>query len=167
LAEKCPDTPFLMVMNPADPAVVAEVRRRRPPNVRVVEQVPYARMPEYLQRAFIFVSTGLYEGLPNVFLQAAACGVPIASWEVDPGFIAEHQCGFVAGGDADALANYIRQIQADPELGRDIGRRGREYVRRHHDLPLIGAQIVQVVCDALAGRLEPRETVSPPQEPPQ
>jgi glycosyltransferase involved in cell wall biosynthesis len=151
MAEHCPQTPFLMVMNPADQTVADEVRRRCPPNVRIVDRIPFEQMPQVVQNAFVLVSTGSaeYEGFPNVFLQAAACGVPIASWEADPGFIATQECGLVAG-DAVALAQYIQRIERDPDLREEIGRRGREYVCRHHDRRSIGDQIARVVHRAAA-----------------
>lgn len=147
LAEQCPAIPFLMLMNPGDREIAAEVRRRRPANVRIVEHVPFAQMPEILRGAFVFVSTSSaeYEGFPNVFLQAAACGVPIASWEVDPGWVREGDCGLVADGDAAAMKQYIEQVYHDPRQGQEAGRRGREYVRRRFDADTIGRQIAEVV----------------------
>jgi glycosyltransferase involved in cell wall biosynthesis len=40
--------------------------------------------------------------------------------------VREHECGFaVESGDADALARAIRELAADREMGRAMGRRGR------------------------------------------
>jgi glycosyltransferase involved in cell wall biosynthesis len=147
VAEKCPDVQFLMVMNPGDAEAADEVRRRCPPNVRIVNRVPFVQMPELFRNAFVFISTGSaeHEGFPNTFLQAAASGAPIASCEADPGFVASQACGFVSAADLDELAAFVRRLHADPALGRDMGRRGREYVCRNHDLNIIGEQLVQLI----------------------
>ncbi|MBW3600180.1 MAG: glycosyltransferase family 4 protein [Planctomycetes bacterium] len=150
VAERLPETQFLMVMNPGDAEIASQVRSRRPPNVRIIEQVAFEQMPAMLQNAFVFVSTGSaeHEGFPNVMLQAAACGIPIASWEVDPGFIASSECGFVAGGDADALSRYIQSIQDHPDAGETAGQRGLEYVRNHHRSDAISDRIADLIRES-------------------
>ncbi len=45
IARLCPEVPFLMILNPRDPAVDAATRRQAPPNVRIVSQVPFPSMP--------------------------------------------------------------------------------------------------------------------------
>ena len=76
LARRCPEIPFLMILNPKDQAVEDQIRRDAPQNVRIVSSVPYDEMPRVMSRAALLVNTSSMEGFPNVFLQAAACNVP-------------------------------------------------------------------------------------------
>jgi len=72
-----------------------------------------------------------FEGFGIVFLEAAACGLPViggASGGV--GEAVEHgRTGFLVGGcDAEELAAAIRRLAAAPGLRREMGRAGRQRV---------------------------------------
>ena len=156
VARRCPEVDFLMVVNPREQEIETRIRRECPPNVRVVDQVAYRRMPLVFRDAAVYVNTSVAaeEGFPNVLLQAAASAVPIASLEIDCGFVESQGCGRVAHGDLDRLAEYIRSVWRDPHCGREDGARGREYVRRHHDLPAKAAQLAALLRE-VSGRRVP------------
>lgn len=59
---------------------------------------------------------------------------------------------FVPPGDSHALAHAIRQLANDPDRGREIGRRGQEYVRRHFNRRDHGELFSAVLRRAAAGR---------------
>lgn len=152
LARRCPELQFLMLLNPRDLDVERAVRAHHPPNVTIVRAVPFHEMPAMFSRAAAFVSTGSaeYEGSPNVFLQAAASRVPVGSLEVSSDLLEEVDCGFVAGGDVDRLADYLRAIWRDPRRGRIQGERGREYVERRYDLRLISSELATTLGELVA-----------------
>ena len=104
-----------MIMNRSNPEIERQVRSQCPPNVRIVERVPFEQMPAVYRRAKAYVSTGSsdFEGFPNVFIQAAASSVPILSLEVDPGFVEATNCGYVAHGDLDRLAEVTMTLWHD------------------------------------------------------
>lgn len=147
LAQRCPDVDFLMVLNAGEADVADRMRRELPSNVRIMPQVTFARMPILFRSAELFVTTSSadYEGFPNVLLQAAASGVPIASLEIDYGFIERCRCGLVAQGNLDQLAEYVRAVWNDPQRRQVEGANGREYVRRHHALPAIVSQLANLL----------------------
>ena len=132
LARQCPDVEFLMVLNPRDSAVERSIRAERPANVHIVPTVPFDLMPALFVRAAVFVSTSALEGFPNVFLQAAASGVPIGSLEVGTDFLHASQGGVTTAGDMGRLAEFIRNCWQQPTATPQTARR---YVSEHHNLP--------------------------------
>ncbi|WP_437205183.1 glycosyltransferase family 4 protein [Planctomicrobium sp. SH664] len=133
VAERCPEIPFLMVMNRRDDVVDAEVRRRAPGNVRIVESIPFARMPAVMQQAAVLVNTSSLEGFPNTYLQAAATGVPVASLQVEEEFLRQSGAGTFAGGDLQLLAEQVRQFWT-PGRPAAQSEQARAFVEEYYSL---------------------------------
>ncbi len=134
LARRCAEVTFLMVVNPRDRVVAERLHREKPANVRIVEQVPPDVMPVLFRRAAALVSTSCLEGFPNVFLQAAASGVPIGSLEVGAEFLQAAQCGVCTDGDLQQLADFVEQMWERAATGSPSVSPGRDYVRERHDV---------------------------------
>lgn len=135
LARRCPQVPFVAVMNRSDPSLFRELCAAAPPNMRIIESVPFDRIDAYFARSLALVNTSIREGFPNTFLQAAAHGVPILSLLVDPdNFISRNGCGVACGDDIERLAAETLRIASDKEHRDGMGAAGRRYVAEHHDL---------------------------------
>jgi glycosyltransferase involved in cell wall biosynthesis len=71
----------------------------------------------YMRRAGVFVLSSEYEGMPNVLLQAMACGTAVVSTDCKSGpreILENGELGqLVPVGDDDALASAIRQALAN------------------------------------------------------
>jgi glycosyltransferase involved in cell wall biosynthesis len=52
------------------------------PGVRAVGRVPHERVVDYYRAADLYVHPSLHEGLPNVLLEATACGTPSVARDV-------------------------------------------------------------------------------------
>ena len=143
LARMCPEISFLMVLGVTDVATDSDLRRNLPSNVHIIPPVPFARMPEIFSRAAVYVSTGTdtHEGFPNVFLQASASRVPIATLEMDPGYVAATGAGTCACGDLSQLAGSVRIAWNDSETSRRQGERGRAYVSAKHRDDIVVASL--------------------------
>jgi hypothetical protein len=150
VARLCPQAPFLMILNPRDRSVEQRVLRERPKNVRVIAHVPFEHMPAVFARAAVFVSTSALEGFPNVFLQAAASGAPVASLEVGEDFITAAGCGMCAHGDLSRLAEYVNAAWAHPRA--ETAQRAREYVAANHGLQSQAGRLECVLRDVLAAK---------------
>ncbi|MFV0446256.1 MAG: glycosyltransferase [Planctomycetaceae bacterium] len=134
VAREAPDIPFLMVMNPRDRAVEERIRRTAPPNVRIVDRVPFPQMPALFARAAAFLSTSRLEGFPNVFLQAALSGVPIVSLDVGGSFLKASRAGVCTGDDLAAAAAALMRFHRG-QLGTHYQAAvAREYVFEYHAL---------------------------------
>ncbi len=136
VARRCPDVPFVLVMNRFDARTHDRVERDLPGNVVLIDQLPFDTMQRWFRDAAAFVSTSsaAYEGFPNVFLQAGSYGVPVLSLEADPDGHLRAGAGWVADGDVLRLARMVRRAWREPAATRSSTRRLWEYVRSNHDL---------------------------------
>jgi len=135
LAMAFPKIEFVMVLNCSDPGIFQAVLGDRPPNVRVLDRVPFQEAERLFARAFVLINTSLFEGFPNTFLQAGKYGVPLLSLQVDPGgFIERDSCGIVAKGDFDQFAKGLDRICSDLALRSRFAGNLRRYAQEHHAL---------------------------------
>lgn len=89
-------------------------------------------VPEILRCLDVLVLTSLWEGLPRVYLEALASGVPVVGTRVDgaPEVIHEGVTGFlVEAGDVRALADRVLYLLAHPEEAQQMGRNGQKLPR--------------------------------------
>ena len=135
LAQRCPDLPFLMILNKTHADVFDKIQAERPANLTVVERVPHRDIWDYYRRARVFVSTSAYEGFPNTFLQCAVAGVPVASLAVDPEeILSRHGCGLLADGSLDTLERDVRALWSDAALAERHALTFHAYTLAHHGL---------------------------------
>lgn len=85
----------------------------------------------------VFVLSSTYEGLPNVVLEAMACGLPVVATAVDGTveLVHHHVTGIlVAPGDAGGLTEAVLDILANPEQARAMGQAGRSHAKSEFSL---------------------------------
>lgn len=105
----------------------------------------------YLLEAWAFVLPSVFEGSPNVVMEAMAGGLPIVSTRVDgvPELIADYETGFmVAPQNPEALAEAIIKVLSDGEKCREMGWNAREKVIREYSLGGMARRTEQVFLDA-------------------
>jgi glycosyltransferase involved in cell wall biosynthesis len=88
-------------------------------------------VPELLRAFDVFALASRWEGLPRVFPQAMAAGLPIVATKVDgaPDAITPGENGWlVEVGDTAAMADRLHALASDPEAARRMGAAGRERV---------------------------------------
>lgn len=96
-------------------------------HVELVGTIPPEEIGGQLQWADIFVFASAAEGRPNAVLEAMAAGLPTIATDI-PGIrelIAPDIGLLFPVGDATALAQGIRGLQADPATARAMGRAAR------------------------------------------
>jgi len=102
--------------------------------VRLVGDVPHERVGAFLRAADVVAipsvrdERGNVDGLPNVVLEALACGRPVVASRVGgiPDVVADEQNGLlVAPGDAHALAGALRRLHGDRALAERLAREAR------------------------------------------
>jgi hypothetical protein len=79
-------------------------------------------------------------------VQAALQAAPILSWKVDPdGVLTKHGIGACAGRSFERLAAEAERLCASEPQRAEMGRRGWEYAKDHHDLHRSVAELKALV----------------------
>ena len=133
LARRLPEIPFVQVISPTDPATLRAIEAARPDNLEILVNLPHYQVLEELRLARVLVNTSVFEGFPNVFLQAAQCGVPIASLQIDPdGFLARDGCGICSEGSIEHLADSVRLLWQDADIAGRFACNANRHVLANH-----------------------------------
>jgi glycosyltransferase involved in cell wall biosynthesis len=140
-----PEARFRMItfINVETPPVLAAAVHdaERLPNFELLGQLKHADALDQIGRAVAIVSTSAAEGMPNVFLEAWARGVPVLSLDYDPdGKIEAVGMGKVAGGSVERLGELAGELWRDRGLRSELGAAGRHYVREAHSPETVGAR---------------------------
>lgn len=107
------------------------------PDDQVILRPPYETIEEYFRAVDMFVLLSRIEGMPNVFLEAMACGLPIITTRFQ-GFSEEfgrdgHE--FVITDRApEYVCQNFQKLLHDRELRKQLGTQARLWVEQHHAL---------------------------------
>ena len=118
----------------------------RPDNVEWRGWVEYERLPDELRACgcalgIFGTSPKARRVIPNKVFQALACGAPVVTANTPAAreFLAHEESALlVPPGDANALADALRRLAADPELARRIATGGRNAYERHASEVILG-----------------------------
>jgi len=129
-------------------------------NVCFRSSVPKTEVPKVLGEADVLLLTKhptfkSYSGSILKLFDYMAAAKPIvysAKTAYDP--IETVGCGFIVDpGDPQALADAVIKLYQMPKEEREaIGRRGREYVEKHHEIRKLAERLEQVLQGVLAGQ---------------
>lgn len=163
LAEAVPEARFWLIARRLDPergggapgggderGLEREVHERasRLANLEILEQRPHEEAMALVARSVAVVNTGAAEGMPNLFLEAWARGVPVLSYEFDPdGRIARQGLGVSAAGRADAFAEGARDLWRERESRSELSDRVRSYVESTHGVEAVSRRWASLVTD--------------------
>jgi glycosyltransferase involved in cell wall biosynthesis len=103
------------------------------PAVTLVGARPNAEVASYLRAADLLILPSLSEGFPRVVIEAMACGLPIAAFDV--GGVRDilgplQQDCIVPRGDLEALSATLRRLVTDPHLCERLREENLREVRR-------------------------------------
>jgi glycosyltransferase involved in cell wall biosynthesis len=94
-------------------------------------------VPKILAALDVFVSSSLWEGMPNAILEAMAAGLPVVATAVGgtPEVVEDGVTGLlVPPGDPKALAEAIACLLQDIDLRQQMGQAGRGRVTQHFSI---------------------------------
>lgn len=136
LAQADPQIRICIVGYGDDEAHVRESLAGYADNVRMVGRASFDEMVGYYDRSKVYVSTSYYEGLPGTCLEAMAMQLPVVAWDfMFYRHLLDHRTtGLLARpNDYDAMVANIRELLADPEAARELGRHARQLLARQYD----------------------------------
>jgi len=128
--------------------------------VRLLGPLEQTRLYSEYQSADVFclpcrvLDNGDRDGLPNVLMEAMACGLPVITTPVSgiPEIIKDGQNGtLVPPDDAEALANAIQRLSADRIMARNLGRAGRMTVLERFDGDRTAVELASLFATATRG----------------
>lgn len=117
-------------------AELAAYARDREPRAGVITfHGPVPRAAEALCAADMLLLSSDHEGMPNVVLEAMACGVPCVVTRVNGvGSVIDDGCeGFIVAHEAEALAERLTRLALSPALRREMGDRARRRIDERFD----------------------------------
>ncbi|MBT8080888.1 MAG: glycosyltransferase family 4 protein [Gammaproteobacteria bacterium] len=103
------------------------------PNVSFVGRIAHEDMGPYYARADVLICTSVYEGFPNVFLEAWSVGTPVIT-TCDPDGLVDNEGLGAAAGDLDAMTAAIDRLAGNEAAHRRVSAAAREYFDRNHRL---------------------------------
>jgi glycosyltransferase involved in cell wall biosynthesis len=115
------------------------------PNLEFVGFLPLAQVEQWFDRACVLVNTSLYEGMPNVFLQAWARGVPTVA-TVDVGVPASRVTPTV-----EDMARELDALLTSPQAWDRASRACLEHFAHTHASSEVLARYGQLFDHVLAG----------------
>jgi len=150
LAAALPDARFVLVPVPPSAAPVdsSEVREaaRDLPNLTVSDPLPHRELMRLVARAAAIVNTSSVEGMPNVFLEAWARGVPVLTLRCDPdGVVAARGLGVAADGSWERFLAGARELWDTRQDRAELSRRTRAYVEEVHSIEAVAARWAEVL----------------------
>jgi glycosyltransferase involved in cell wall biosynthesis len=148
LARSLPEAKFWMVgvpdpYTPGGPELVTTLQRRAAtvPNLELLSPRPRRELMDLIDRAVAIVNTADFEGMPNIFLEGWAHGVPALALTHDPDQIIErHHLGAFAQGSSERLANLARQLWRERGEQVETAARCRNYILEHHSPEAVSAR---------------------------
>ncbi|MBN2113565.1 MAG: glycosyltransferase family 4 protein [Acidimicrobiia bacterium] len=126
---------------------------------RMEVAVPWSALPGLYRQMTVFAMPcrsrwfGLeMEGLGLVFLEAAACGLPVLAGDSggSPETVVPGVTGYVVPDDA-ALEEGLRLLLDDPARAREMGRAGRDRVLAEYTWDQVAARLAEGLREAAAG----------------
>lgn len=92
--------------------------------------ISHEELPHYLNQLRLLILPSYTEGLPNIMLEAMACGTPVLATPVGaiPDVIRDGETGFIMEDNSpECIARNVLQALSDPRL-EGVSERGRRYV---------------------------------------
>ena len=92
--------------------------------VKLTGWIPHDKLPDYLNELKLVILPSYTEGLPNLMLEAMACGTPVLATPVGaiPDVITDAETGFTMEDNSPAcIAENVMQALEHPDLERIVG----------------------------------------------
>jgi glycosyltransferase involved in cell wall biosynthesis len=116
----------------------------------LIEKVPFQRVKSLYEQCDLGIDQVLYGWYGKVSIELMALGIPAVCY-IDPKWAHYRPDCPIINGHPDALTQVLRQLVKDQQLRVELGRRGRLYVERYHDVRVIINQCLTLYEGGIAG----------------
>ncbi|PIU73015.1 glycosyltransferase WbuB [Candidatus Woesearchaeota archaeon CG06_land_8_20_14_3_00_33_13] len=129
--------------------LIEKAKRLKINNVDFLSFVPKAEVPSLLAKAdaFLLMENKILYGSSNKLMDYMAAGRPIVfSTPAEHNLVPDANCGISASSQqpSSLAAAIIELYQMPPEKRRKMGKRGREYVEKYHNTPVLVDKLEKV-----------------------
>ncbi len=107
--------------------------------VQWLGRIPNTQLPQYINRARIYILSSFYEGHPKALIEAMACGVPVIGtniYGIQQVVQHEHN-GYLSKTDTESLQHAIETLLDNPPLMQLLGENARRFVVEQYALDKI------------------------------
>jgi glycosyltransferase involved in cell wall biosynthesis len=127
--------------------------------VQLLDPMTQAQLFDEYRRASAFclpcrvADSGDRDGIPNVMVEAMACGIPVVGTDVSglPELVTSGENGMlVPPEDPESVAEALARLHLDPELARALGRRAEATVRERFDGDRLARELATLFREATA-----------------
>jgi glycosyltransferase involved in cell wall biosynthesis len=148
LARSLPEAKFWMVAVPAPRAQGAQTlataldrSAAKVHNLELLAARPRRELMDLIDRAVAVVNTADFEGMPNIFLEGWARGVPALALAHDPDEVIErHNLGGYACGSSERLVELAGRLWEERRDQTGVAARCRQYIVEHHSADAVSAR---------------------------
>jgi glycosyltransferase involved in cell wall biosynthesis len=109
--------------------------------LRMIEQQPWAEMPAFLSRCDILVDQLMMGWYGLLSIEGMAERRPVIAYIRDDFRPLRPELPVVSAEPA-TIESVLRELIRDPARRAGLGEQGNVYVRRHHDLPVVGRMLL-------------------------
>ena len=130
-SESFPQTQLLLVGNGPDRPGLVDQAQSLGVRSRVIFYDDTINIPQILASLDMLALPSLFEGMPNIALEAMAAALPVLATAVGgtPEVVIDGETGLlVPPGDAEALTSAITRLLKNPQLREEMGQAGRKRV---------------------------------------
>ncbi len=123
-----------------------------PQNVHVLGPIPPGEMPSHIRASDVVLVPSLREGLPNVCMEAAACGRPVFGSQTGgiPEVVVDRQTGvLLPAGEPTVWSRALVHYAAETRILQEMGIRGRQRVEELFDAQFYPLKMVELYHAAL------------------
>lgn len=117
--------------------------------VSILGWVSHEILPQYLNRMRLLVLPSFTEGLPNIIIEAMACGTPVLATPVGavPDIITDGVTGFIMENNTpDCIVKNIKRAIKCSNL-KEISENGRLFVKEHYSYDTVVEKWRQIIQD--------------------
>ncbi|HOJ59798.1 MAG TPA: glycosyltransferase family 4 protein [bacterium] len=109
--------------------------------IQIIADVP--RMQDYLFQDDIYLCPlRVAAGVRNKLLEAMACAMPVVTTRLGAeGLDVQHGREVLFAETPDEFSHCVQKLMASPELRKQLGQNGRQYVLTHHQNEILGKKL--------------------------